>query len=326
MHISDLQKKFSKKRVAYIYYFYWLMLAYIIAALTFWFISLRSQSMEIINLKHELLSKNDTEYVQKIAVLQKEKKAKTVQYVGEGLTFLVLITAGAIFVFRMLRKQLNLSRQQHDFVMAVTHELKTPIAVTKLNLETILKRSLSDEQQKRLLKNTLVESERLNALCNNMLLLNDTVATPNESQERFLLNDLLVECIEEQNNRLYQRKILLHIDDDIYITTDKTLLKLAVNNLLDNAQKYSPKETPITVNSFTKDRTIFIEVVDQGKGVKKEEEKNIFRKYYRSEDNKAKGTGLGLYVTRRIIKQNGGKLKYRPNIPSGSIFSISFAV
>ncbi|MFX9696122.1 histidine kinase dimerization/phospho-acceptor domain-containing protein, partial [Acinetobacter baumannii] len=82
--------------------------------------------------------------------------------VGEGVTFLALIIIGAVFVFRATRRQLKLSQQQQNFMMAVTHELKTPIAITQLNLETLQKRKLEEDKQQKLISNTLQEARRLN--------------------------------------------------------------------------------------------------------------------------------------------------------------------
>ncbi|WP_457848411.1 histidine kinase dimerization/phospho-acceptor domain-containing protein, partial [Staphylococcus aureus] len=95
---------------------------------------------------------------QKILAIEEAKKRKTAQYVGEGVTFLALIIIGAVFVFRATRRQLKLSQQQQNFMMAVTHELKTPIAITQLNLETLQKRKLEEDKQQKLISNTLQEA------------------------------------------------------------------------------------------------------------------------------------------------------------------------
>ena len=90
-------------------------------------------------------------HLQKVKKLEAERDRKTAQYLGEGITSLLLI-AGAVFIFRMVRRQLIQSQQQQNFMMAITHELKTPIAVTKLNLETMQSRKLEYEQQQKLIQ------------------------------------------------------------------------------------------------------------------------------------------------------------------------------
>lgn len=326
MAYTNFKKRFSKKRVSFIYVFYWLMLAYMVAALVFWYISLTSQNAEIHNLKRLALPVNDPAYQSLLQKINGEEKIKSFQYTGEGVTFLILIITSAIFVFRMLRVQLKLSKQQRDFMMAITHELKTPIAVTKLNLETMIRRQLEPTQQQRLINATLNEADRLNALCNNMLLLNEMGSGYTVANEDIFLDDLIAECLNEHKNRYQQREFVIQTETGMHIYGDRVLLKLAINNLLDNAVKYSPKTSAITVNTFTDGHVNYIRIIDEGDGIPENEVKKVFQKYYRGATRQAKGTGLGLYVTRQIIRQSRGRLTYSPNHPKGSIFTISFAV
>src|SRR5690606_10624220 len=92
------------------------------------------------------------------------------QYIGEGVIFFLLIAAAAMFIYRAVSRQFKQSREQQAFMMAITHELKTPVAVAQLNLETLQKHRLEPAQQLKLIGNTLQETSRLNALCNNLLL------------------------------------------------------------------------------------------------------------------------------------------------------------
>src|SRR6476469_7774892 len=134
-----------------IFVIYWVLLAYIIAALIWWFIALSTQNEQMATLRLQEISKDKPLSARQITAVQDAKRRKTAQYIGEGSIFFILIIGGAIFVFRSVRKQLRLSQQQHDFMMALTHELKTPIAVARLNLETMQKHKLNDTQQQRLL-------------------------------------------------------------------------------------------------------------------------------------------------------------------------------
>ncbi len=325
MDYNDLIKRFTKKRISFIYVFYWLMLAYIVAALVFWYISLTSQNIEIHRLKRLLLSADMFDLQVQIQKIDREEKAKAFQYAGEGATFLGLIVASAVFVFRMLRAQLQLSKRQKDFMMAVTHELKTPIAITKLNLETMLRRQLEPTQQKKLINSTLSETDRLNALCNNMLLLNEMGSAYTVANENIVLNDLVAECVNEHQSRFPQREFILEAQPNMNIYGDRVLLKLALNNLLDNAVKYSPKTSGVKIKCYIEDNVSYIRIIDEGDGIPEKEVSKIFQKYYRGATRQAKGTGLGLYVTRQIVKQSKGQLSYSPNSPKGSVFTISFA-
>ena len=139
----------TSKRLTLLTVVYWILLSYIVAALIWWFIALERQNRDITNVRLLELIKDDPQYVEKVTQIETAKKRKTAQYIGEGTTFLALILVGAVFVFRATRKQLLLSQQQQNFMMAVTHELKTPIAVTRLNLETLQKRKLEEEKQQK---------------------------------------------------------------------------------------------------------------------------------------------------------------------------------
>lgn len=326
MVYDDLKNRFRKKRISLIYVFYWVMLAYIIAALVFWFIALDEQNQQITNFKIEQLRTDNPDYTAQLRSIREEDRRKTFQYAGEGFTFFILIIAGAILVFRMLRKQLRISRQQKDFMMAITHELKTPIAVTKLNLETLQRHSLDAQQQQKLILTSLAETDRLNALCNNMLLLNEMDAIGYVmTKEDILLNDLVAECIKEHSARYLQREFIQDTKEELHVSGDRMLLKLALNNLIDNALKYSPRNSPVFVRGFLENGIPVLEVIDEGEGISAEEVELIFEKFFRGAKRQAKGTGLGLYVTRQIIRLGKGTLKVSPNHPKGSIFTIRFA-
>lgn len=114
-------RRLRKQRLAFITLVYWFLLIYIIAALVWWFISLEKQNDLMYSYRLTELNKDDPSYSQKISQLDEDRKRKTAQYVGEGSTFLLLILLGAVFVYRATRKQIKLSQQQQNFMMAVTH-------------------------------------------------------------------------------------------------------------------------------------------------------------------------------------------------------------
>src|SRR5437763_1711049 len=128
-----------KQRLVFITLAYWFLLIYVVAALVWWFISLENQNQQMFAYKLEQLNKSDRSFQQNLTQINDERTRKTAQYIGEGVTFLLLIFLGAVFVYRATKKQIIVSQQQQNFMMAVTHELKTPIAVTRLNLETLQK-------------------------------------------------------------------------------------------------------------------------------------------------------------------------------------------
>jgi signal transduction histidine kinase len=248
--------------------------------------------------------------------------------VGEGLTFLALIVTGAGFVYRSIRKQIEVSSLQQNFMMAITHELKTPIATTRLSLETLLRRKLDDVQQQKLLLSALSETNRLNILTNNILLASQMEEkTFQRENEQLNLADIVETAVSDYKNRFPQRKIEASADKDLYIDGDELLMQIALSNLIDNALKYAPKESPVYIDLMEDEDYIQIKVSDEGPGIADEEKRKIFQKFYRSgseNTRKAKGTGLGLYLTKKIIEQHNGEIFVMNNTPSGSIFVIQF--
>ena len=138
--------------------------------LGWWFIALQTKNRQMTSYQALQLNYNrdDPTTPQRTAILE-EPNGKTAGYIGEGSTFLFLILLGAIFVYREVRRQIRLQQQQQNFMMAVTHELKTPIAVTKLNLETLRKHRLDEQKQQQIIQAALQETNRLDTLANNIL-------------------------------------------------------------------------------------------------------------------------------------------------------------
>ena len=318
-----LKNKFKVRPLRIIFIFYWFLLAYILAALIFWFIDLNSQNKELTELRLHAVNVHDAHFIQKVNRIQDSRNRKTAQYIGEGVTFLLMIIAGAVYIFRIIKKQLQQAEQQLNLMMAITHELKTPIAVTRLNLETMQLRRLEYSQQQKLIRNTIEEANRLNTLCNNMLYMSQLDAGSSTlTNEKIDLSTLVIDCAEDFNVRFPERKIEIDVENDIFISGDKLLLQLAINNLLDNAIKYSGKDDVVLVKVFKENKRIKLQVIDSGIGVESNEKEKIFEKYFRGSGKQAKGTGLGLYLTREIVKQHHGSIGMRNNEPRGSIFTI----
>jgi two-component system sensor histidine kinase CiaH len=141
------------------------------------------------------------------------------------------------------------------------------------------------------------------------------------------LADIVETVASDYKNRFPQRTIEASADKDVFIQGDELLLQIALSNLIDNALKYAPKESPVYVDLMDEDDLLQIKVSDEGPGVPDEEKKRIFEKFYRSgteNTRKAKGTGLGLYLTKKIIRDHNGDIFVIDNTPHGSIFVIQF--
>jgi two-component system sensor histidine kinase CiaH len=318
----------KKNRLAIATAVYWFLLAYIITLLVWWFIALERENRHVTGYKLMHLRAGDPNYAAQKAAVLADQKLQTAAYVGEGSTFLFLILLGAIFVYREVRRQIRFQQQQQNFMMAVTHELKTPIAVIKLNLETLRKHRLDEDKQQRVIQATIQETNRLDTLANNIL-----VASQLEgggyarTKEALDFSDLTGECVRDYRQRFPEREWIADIQSDITITGDHFLLHLLVNNLLENALKYSPKDAAVNLKLAKEGNHTLLTVKDNGPGIPDKEKRKIFGKFYRSgqeSTRQSKGTGLGLYLCRYIATDHRATIKVADNSPSGSIFTVVF--
>lgn len=304
---------------------YWIFLTYMIAAFIWWYVSLEKQNDQITQIKLEQLSvkpgTNKANYEQLLNYQERKRK----QFLGEGITFLFLFLLGAIYVYRSLIKQLRFSNQQQNFMMAVTHELKTPIAVTQLNIETLLKRELSQDQQKTLLNNSLKETHRLDTLCNNILLASQLdFKDYQQNKQQIDLSEMAKGVIKSFEERFPTRKIITNIQEGVMFFSEPLLMQMLLQNLLDNANKYAPVDTPIDISLKANDQELLLQVKDQGIGIPSAEKERIFDKFYRVGNEytrSTKGTGLGLYLCKKIAQFHQSQLLVSENQPAGTIFS-----
>jgi signal transduction histidine kinase len=314
------------RKLRYVFFIYWFLLAYILTALIWWFIALNSLNHQMTGMKIRELGQSAYVNSSQLNEIKQDEKRKTAQYLGEGSIFFLLIIAGAVFVYRAVRRQLKQSQEQQHFLMALTHELKTPIAVAMLNLETLQRRKLDESQQARLIFTTLQETNRLNALCNNMLLSWQIEAGGYTlTMEETNMSELIANCVHDFVTRFPDRQINAEIDEDIFVNGDRLLLQMAANNLIDNAIKYSPKVSAISISLHEENEKLQLVVADEGKGIDAEEKDKVFDKFYRTGNTAtraAKGTGLGLYLTKKIVKQHSGNISVTDHFPSGAIFTV----
>jgi signal transduction histidine kinase len=324
----------NRKKIRRATVIYWLMLIYIIAALAWWLISLQKQSNALADFKLDQLNAavdstaSPLLYQAQYKDIADFRKREAIKHLSEELFFFALIIFAAIFVFRTVRRQFRIQQQQQNFMMAVTHELKTPIAVARLNLETMQKYSLDPEKQKRLIHTTLEETSRLNFLTNNILIASQLEGGGYQfSKEELDLSDLLKDCVQDFRARFTERTFSEQIEPDADIKGDPLLLQILINNLLENAVKYSPREGVITASLKKNEAVVELEISDEGPGIPDEEKKKIFSKFYRigsEATRKTKGTGLGLYLCSKIADDHNADISVTNHTPRGSTFVVRF--
>lgn len=308
-----------------------ILFAYIILQFLWWEILLVKQSGEIINEKQKIseLTSTDPEILKKeVAELHHTKKLKIYMIAGEGTVFILLLLYGIYRIRKAYEIESQLIIQQKNFLLSVTHELKTPIAATKLQLQTLLKhKQLTDIQQEQLLNNALNETNRLNRLIEDVLLANS--AEKNElllSKEKVNISELTEQVITNYfRDKLEAKQLTIDIEKDIFGLTDKLLFPSIVINLVENAFKYSTENPSVRLELKKVGEKMLLNVSDNGIGIPTEERDIIFQKFYRvgnEETRKTKGTGLGLYIVKKIVEANGGNVSVSDNQPKGSVFKI----
>ncbi len=315
-----------KHKLALATILYWFLLLYIIAALLFWYIRLQEQSSQMANYRLMELVADDPAYLKKVEEINEEAIRKTHQYRGEGGTFLLIILVGAGFVFRAVRRQFKVAQQQQNFMMAITHELKTPIAVAKLNLETLQKHKLDPEKQDKLIRMTLQETNRLNTLTNNILISSQLEGGGYKLvKEELDLSAITKKLFLEFQQRFPDRQWQQRVNEGIGFRGDPLLIQILINNLIDNAVKYSPKNSLIQVSLYSESGSVFFSVSDQGAGIPETEKSRIFKRFYRIGNEAVRttqGTGLGLYLCRKIALDHKGSIQVSNNQPAGATFIV----
>ncbi len=248
----------------------------------------------------------------------------------------VSILIGGTLVLRTVRAEVVLSRQKTTFVANVSHELKTPLTSIRMFAEMLLEgRQRSENKKQEYLSLMVSESERLTRLINNVLDFSRMEqGRKHYSMERLDLAALCSELLESQRPRYEQSGFQLElraqppenrVAAQVWVQADPESLKQSILNLLSNAEKYAGIGKVIEVEIHKAESWVCIDVMDRGKGVPPSQAKRIFEEFYRGDDSlaaKVRGSGLGLSITRRILRDHGGDVLYLPREGGGSIFRI----
>lgn len=283
--------------------------------------------------KHRIenvLLKSESQEAQEneIHYLKKKIEQKRWMVIGEGSVFLILLVWGSYHSIKAFKKEVDLARQQKNFLLSITHEFKSPLASIKLYLQTILRHDLDREKETAFINNAIYDSERLNNLVENALLANlidHKGYTFN--REDINLSAFVRLIVQKFHSVPNHEKIEVDVEDDIHIDGDKNALHLLLSNLLENAWKYSPEEKTIRVQLNSTKDGIRLCICDQGVGIPDEFKAKIFQKFFRignEETRKSKGTGLGLFIVKHIVEGHNGKILVLDNKPKGTIICVEF--
>jgi signal transduction histidine kinase len=252
---------------------------------------------------------------------------------SEGSMFVIVFSVGAYYLHSSINKEQKLQEQKKNFLLSVTHELKSPLASIKILLQTIQKRNLTRDQALDFIDKSLLDIERLDDMVENMLLAskidNRSYTFPKAQFNLSVLVDSIVNRLQITKCDCNQQIIEAEIEPKIEITGDKFALTSVVTNLVENAIKYSSPCEAVAVKLFSKEGKIHLQVADHGIGIADNEKNRIFDRFYRvgSEDTRnTKGTGLGLFIVKQVLDKHEATIRVKDNRPAGSIFEVEFAL
>ncbi|MFT6707515.1 MAG: two-component system phosphate regulon sensor histidine kinase PhoR [Flavobacteriales bacterium] len=315
----------------------YLVIAYMLIAFGWWSVLLFTKNEDAFLAKTEYLKlvmiaehrvHSVDEFYKSAEYIDLAKKYKRQEWMifGEASVFILSLVIGIYLINRAYHREVQSAENRRNFLLSITHELKSPIASILLVLETFLKRDLKKEQAKPLTEGALQETERLNTLVNNLLLAARVETAYQLHKEKIDLQQMVP--VWQEQIEMKAPEVHLHFSPqqgNFTISVDKIGLNSISLNLLENAIKYSPKPAEISVSLKKQKQGILIEFADKGFGIPNKEKKMIFDRFYRvgSEDTrKTKGTGLGLYIVAQMVRTHGGKIAVKDNPGGGTIFEV----
>lgn len=251
----------------------------------------------------------------------------------EGCFLMLVILGGVLLIFVFWGKQARLNRLQSNFVSSVSHELKSPLASIQLYLETLKLQKVSPDEAQDFIDMMLTDTERLSGLIDNIL--RASGADPKSMQLHFqpvALKPFLDEVVAGHERRFAEKGIQVHLEvpECPTLRLDRRAMKMVFNNLIGNAVRYSSEGSPFTIRVRESRKFCNIDFIDSGMGLSGKDCKKVFRKFYRvqnKETQNLEGAGLGLYITREIVKNHKGKIKVSSEgLGKGSTFTVSLPV
>lgn len=246
---------------------------------------------------------------------------------GEGSVLFLVLIVGIWVVVNSRQRELAVAEQQQNFLLSITHELKSPIASIKLVLQTLNRRRLSEQQTQKFTHNALTDTERLYSLVQDMLLAARLEDGHSYTFEPTNLQLLAEECINRVAAK-FEGVIQLKVEsnqEELIAEVEVSTFSSVISNLLENAIKYAPESPLIELRIRRQKEEVVLEVADRGYGIPKNQRQKIFQKFYRigSENTrKTKGTGLGLYIVQKVVQAHKGGVQVLENQPQGSIFKV----
>lgn len=223
-------------------------------------------------------------------------------------------------LFLNVSKSKRLEQLKNDFISITSHELKTPLTSMRAYTQMMQKAEVSPQISEYLSK-MIKLIDRQNSLINELLDLSKIESGTLELKwEKVAIQKLVVQVVEDFRVKFPTRKVVIGLCPIQQLPGDHDRIYQVLANLVSNAIKYSPENTPIVIEFALQENFLHISVKDRGVGIKKVELKKLFLRYSRIHSENVQGLGLGLFITKKIVDQHGGRIGVKPHKPKGSIF------
>ena len=305
-------------------------------ALLWWAILLHRKNNEVFVLKADLLkeqymtkagiAKLDVTTLPEYDELKSDYERQMYMILGEAAVFGITLIMGIYFINRAFVRELLSAEKQKNFLLSITHELKSPLASINLILSTFIKRDLPSEKIKELSEDGLNESVRLEELFNKILIATRLDKAYPFNFEETDLSNTVYNVVESFKKRHLDVAMKVDIQTNVIKDVDREGFVSVVKNLLENAYKYSTQEKQISLSLNQEGGKTILTVSDNGIGIAKAERIKVFDQFYRignEETRESKGTGLGLYIVNQIVTAHNGKIKILDNPEGGTKFEIT---
>jgi signal transduction histidine kinase len=245
------------------------------------------------------------------------------------LLITAILFAIAFTITRSFERLAEASRMKSEFISVVSHQLRAPLSNLRWALEIVMAGRVNSLSEKQLeyFKILKENSDRMRELIKDLLIVSriETTKLPLKKQ-RLSLEELIQGLIKEFElfARASNIEIFFEREKNLPgIFTDPSQIRLAIENLLDNAIRYIKGKGKVLIKLKKQRENIYFEINDNGVGIPKEDQKYIFQKFFRSENvlrYQTQGSGLGLYIARSIIERSGGKIGFTSEENKGSTF------
>ncbi len=250
------------------------------------------------------------------------------------LTLVVILVFGAVLISRTIAHEMEILKLKSDFVSSVSHEFKTPLTSIKALTERLQSDKVSDgTKMKQYFSMISQNADQLTRLVKNLL--DFSKIEEGKIEYSFVLTDigqLVSRQVQDFAKNDIQKSVRIRalIPDDIpHLYVDQEAFSQAINNLIDNACKFSPIDKEVEVRVEEDGESVIIEVADRGIGIPQDEQEKIFEKFYQARNavkHSAKGTGLGLTLVKHTAEAHGGWVSVRSKVGEGSVFSLTLPI